>query len=230
MGDATRPRPFIHSPFRGRIVGFGASFLGALLVVLFAPAWIRGLERVVAAYDIAALTLVIVLFRFGMHAHPRDTECRAAVEDPGGKTVVALVLVSVVGALASAVSIIGKGPHETVASEKTFIYLIGVGAIFLGWFLIHVLFTFRYAHLYYFDDDGDNEADRGLKFPGTNDPNDYDFAYFSFVIGMTFQVSDVEITDPGVRRYVLFHALVSFAYNTTIIALVVNLASSLIGH
>jgi uncharacterized membrane protein len=163
-----------------------------------------------------------------MHAHPKDTECRAAVEDPGRNAVLALVIVSVIGGLASAISIIGRGPHVANAGEKSIVYVLGLAAVFLGWFLIHTLFTFRYAHLYYYDDDGDNEADRGLTFPGTQMPNDYDFAYFSFVVGMTFQVSDVQITDSGVRRVVLLHGLISFAYNSTILALVINLVSGLI--
>jgi uncharacterized membrane protein len=104
----------------------------------------------------------------------------------------------------------------------------GVLAVCLGWFLIHTMFVFRYAHLYYYDSDQDGTAQRGLTFPGTTEPDDYDFAYFSFVIGMTFQVSDVQITDPGVRTLVLFHALLSFGYNTAILALGVNLASSLL--
>ncbi len=66
-------------------------------------------------------------------------------------------------------------------------------------------------------------------FPGTSDPDDYDFAYFSFVIGMTAQVSDVQITDPAVRRLATLHGLISFAYNTAILALVINLASGLLG-
>jgi uncharacterized membrane protein len=67
-----------------------------------------------------------------------------------------------------------------------------------------------------------------LTFPGTTDPDDYDFAYFAFVVGMTFQVSDVQITDPGVRSVVLLHGILSFGYNTAILALVVNLASNLL--
>jgi uncharacterized membrane protein len=89
------------------------------------------------------------------------------------------------------------------------------------------MFVFRYAHLFYFDSDDDGTAQRGLIFPGTKEPNDFDFAYFSFVIGMTFQVSDVQIKDSGVRRVALFHALISFAYNTTIVALVINIVSGL---
>jgi uncharacterized membrane protein len=228
MSDVIRPKPFIHTPWRGRAVGFGSAFIAAFLVLLFAPSWLVGTQRAVAAYDAGALLLIVILWTLGMHAHPKDTECRAAVEDPGRNTVLALVIVSVVGGLASAISIIGRGPHVANAGEKSIVYVLGLAAVFLGWFLIHTLFTFRYAHLYYYDDDGDNEADRGLTFPGTGMPNDYDFAYFSFVVGMTFQVSDVQITDSGVRRVVLMHGLISFAYNSAILALVINLVSGLI--
>ena len=228
MSDVIRPKPFIHTPWRGRAIGFGSAFFVAILVLLFAPSWLVGTQRAVAAYDAGALLLIVILWVLGMHAHPKDTECRAAVEDPGRNAVLALVIVSVIGGLASAISIIGRGPHVANAGEKSIVYVLGLAAVFLGWFLIHTLFTFRYAHLYYYDDDGDNEADRGLTFPGTQMPNDYDFAYFSFVIGMTFQVSDVQITDSGVRRVVLMHGLISFAYNSTILALVINLVSGLI--
>jgi len=228
MSDAIRPRPFVHTPWKGRIVGFGSGFAAALLVLLLSPAWLVGTQRAVAAYDAAALIIIVVFWFLGMHAHPQDTQCRAAAEDPGRNVVFGAVLLSVIGGLASAISIIGKGPHVQTHTEKEVVYGLGLGAVFLGWFLIHTLLTFRYAHLYYYDDDGDSQADRGLKFPGTESPNDYDFAYFSFVVGMTFQVSDVVIVDSGVRRLVLFHGLISFAYNSTILALVINLVSGLI--
>jgi uncharacterized membrane protein len=228
MSDAVRPRPFIHTPWKGRLVAFGSALVGAVAVLLFAPAWLAGTQRAVAGYDAAALILILVLWTVGMHAHPQDTECRAASEDPGRNAVLGLVLVSIAGGLAAAVSIIGKGPHVANATEKAFVYGLGLGAVLLGWFVIHTLFTFRYAHLYYYDDDGDNESDRGLTFPGTTAPNDYDFAYFAFVVGMTFQVSDVQVTDSGVRRVVLMHGLISFAYNSAILALVINLVSGLI--
>jgi uncharacterized membrane protein len=228
MTDQARPRPFIHTPTRGRAVGIGAAIVAALAILILAPSWIVGTQRGVAAYDAAALVLISIFWFIGMHGHPDDTACRAAVEDPGRHAMLTLVIGSVIGGLVSAISIIGKGPHATTAEEKAFVYFLGFAAVFLGWFLIHTTLTFRYAHLYYFDDDGDNESDRGLKFPGTETPNDYDFAYFSFVIGMTFQVSDVIIVDSRVRRLVLLHALISFAYNSTILALVINLVSGLI--
>ncbi len=220
-------RSFVHTPVRRRLASFGASAFGALVVSVFAPPWLTGTSRAVAAYDAAAVTLLLVLWTVGMHANAEHTAGRAAIEDPGRNIVLLVVLLSVGIGLASAVSILGRGPHVASLNEKIVVYVLGLVAVVAGWFVIHTMLTFRYAHLYYYDDDDDNEADRGITFPGTPLPTDYDFAYFSFVIGMTFQVSDVQVTDSRVRRVVLFHGLISFAYNTAIVALVINLLSGL---
>lgn len=215
------------TPWRQRAVGFGAALLAALLVTVFAPAWLHGTIRTVAAYDAATIVVIGAFWFLAMHGDATNTACRAAVEDPGRNAVLALVLGSVGFGLVSAISILGRGPHVTNPNEKAFVYCLGIIAVISGWILIHTMFVFRYAHLFYFDSDDDGSAQRGLIFPGTDEPNDYDFAYFSFVIGMTFQVSDVAIKDAGVRRVVLAHALIAFAYNTTIVALVINLISGL---
>ncbi len=217
----------IRTPWRGRFIGFSAAAATALAVIFFAPRWIGGATRGVAAYDAAGLVLIGIFWFLAMHSNPDNTACRAAVEDPGRNVVLALVLGSVCTGLASAVIILGRGPHVSNINEKYFLYGIGLLAVIVGWLLIHTMFLFRYAHLYYFDSDDDGSAQRGLTFPGTTEPNDYDFAYFSFVIGMTFQVSDVSITDSGLRRVALVHALISFAYNTAIVALVINILSGL---
>ena len=157
----------------------------------------------------------------------RQTYLRAAIEDPGRDIVLGVVLLSCLAGLVSAVVILGHGPNVP-ANDRATALALGLAAVVLGWFLIHSSFIFRYAHLFYIHDDA-GETRRGLIFPGTSDPDDYDFAYFSFVIGMTAQVSDVQITDPAVRRMAMLHGLISFAYNTAILALVINLASGLLG-
>ena len=219
--------PFIHTPWRARLVGYGVAAIGVVDVLLFAPHWIEGTLRIVAAYDAGALLLIAIMWTLAMHAESGHTARRAAVEDPGRNVVLGITLSAVIAGLASAVIILGKGPHVNDPQEKIAAYLIGLFAVILGWCLIHTVFAFRYAHLFYFDSDADNEADRGLHFPGTPSPNDYDFAYFSFIIGMTFQVSDVEVCDSRVRRVVLVHSVISFAYNTAIVALVINILSGL---
>lgn len=106
--------------------------------------------------------------------------------------------------------------------------LVGFISILLSWVMVHTILTFHYAHLYYDDDKKLKlQHKEGLKFPGGADPDYIDFAYFSFVIGMTFQVSDVQITDKIMRRLVLLHALISFLLNTFVVALTINFIAGL---
>ena len=201
--------------------------MAALLNHLFAPAWLHGTVRAVASYDAAAFVLLVWDWTIGLRNNAAHTIRRAAQADPGRNFLAGIVIISALAGLASATVILGKGPNVP-AVDRELALAAGIAAVILGWVLIHTMFIFRYAHLYYYDSDQDGTAQRGLTFPGTTEPDDYDFAYFSFVIGMTFQVSDVQITDPGVRSIVLVHALMAFAYNTAILALVVNLASNLL--
>ena len=120
--------------------------------------------------------------------------------------------------LGSKAFLLGKG-------VETFIYITGV---ICSWFLLHTIFAYRYALLYY----GDHPLDPDLHTVGLQIPNelwpDYlDFAYFSFVIGMTFQVSDIEISSRTIRRVALMHGILSFLFNTVIVALTINVVVDL---
>jgi uncharacterized membrane protein len=211
-----------------RLLGLIGAAVAAILVFVFAPGWLHATVRYVAAFDAGAVILLAFDWGYALRSNAAHTEHRASQEDPGRDIVTLLLLLCVAAGLASAVVILGKGA-AVPQSGRGIALAFGIAAVALGWFIIHSTFIFRYAHLYYYDSDKDGTAQRGLEFPGTTEPDDYDFAYFSFVIGMTFQVSDIQITDPGVRRVALVHALISFGYNTAILALGVNLASSLLG-
>jgi uncharacterized membrane protein len=110
--------------------------------------------------------------------------------------------------------------------------LLSLLAISFSWALIHTLFTLHYAHLYYhaLPADGAEGAGGGLSFPGDHHPDLLDFAYFSFVVGMTFQVSDVTIHARRIRRFVLVHGLLSFIFNTVIVAFAINVLSGILGR
>jgi uncharacterized membrane protein len=98
----------------------------------------------------------------------------------------------------------------------------------LSWIMVHTVFTFHYAHMYYdVPDEGSSKISGGLDFPGEKEPDYIDFAYFSFVIGCTFQVSDVEISSRKIRRMALLHGLLSFGLNTFVVALTINLIAGL---
>ena len=101
-------------------------------------------------------------------------------------------------------------------------------SVLFSWSLVHTIFTFHYAHLYYDAEKDDKLQNReGLSFPKDRSPDYIDFAYFSFVVGMTFQVSDVQVTDKRMRKLVLAHGLISFLLNTFVVALTVNFIAGL---
>ena len=104
-----------------------------------------------------------------------------------------------------------------------------ISGMIVSWILVHTIFTFHYAFMYYFKEKDDTPGGEALNFPGKDKPDYLDFAYFSFIIGMTFQVSDVEISSAAIRRTALAHSLLSFALNTFVVALTINLIAGLKG-
>jgi uncharacterized membrane protein len=115
-----------------------------------------------------------------------------------------------------------------VRTAVTLHVVVGLSTVALCWILLHTLYSLHYAHVYYGDSDDDLAMDKGLVFPEEKAPDYLDFAYFAFVIGMTCQVSDVQITSKRMRRLALFHGIISFGFNTFILALLINTVSGLL--
>jgi uncharacterized membrane protein len=116
--------------------------------------------------------------------------------------------------------------RDSVLINKQLHTVVSLIGIALSWILLHTMFTLRYAHLYFILDDKDKAAG-GIDFPNETNPDYIDFAYFSFTIGMTFQVSDVTTSSKRIRRFVLVHSLIAFVFNTLIVALTINTIASL---
>ncbi|MEJ7734553.1 MAG: DUF1345 domain-containing protein [Polyangiaceae bacterium] len=152
-------------------------------------------------------------------ADARMTKARAAAEDPGRRLVYGVVVLTSIVSLFAAVALARKAQSIAAFEAHILVYLC-LATVAVSWFLTHTAFTLRYAHLYYRDDD---EGVGGIELPGAAEATYFDFAYFSFTLGMCFQVSDVTISSAQVRRTALLHGLLSFAYNTAILALVLNL-------
>jgi uncharacterized membrane protein len=127
------------------------------------------------------------------------------------------VLVSLVG-LASAVNLL-PGIRDLESAGGTTVVALNALGVVAAWAMLHTTYALHYAYLYYRSE----SSPGGLDFPGKDRPEQSDFAYFSFTIGTSFAVSDVSVTDSKVRRVVLGHIILSFAYNTTILASVINL-------
>ncbi len=117
---------------------------------------------------------------------------------------------------------------DTQATQSVLFLPSCITGMILSWLMLHTTYIFHYAHEYY-DDRSKREKKiiGGLDFPGDNEPDYLDFAYFSLVLGCTFQVSDVEITSQKIRRIALLHGLLAFALNTFVVALTINLIAGL---
>jgi len=162
---------------------------------------------------VALLTAAIVVW----HSH---TSLRGvAREDPSSFVLLVLVLSGCVLSLV-AVGAVLIGVHDRPNEERLGSGLLATATVALSWLLIHVRFAFHYAHR--FVSGPRHPATPVLLFPGDHPPDYGDFLYFSFVIGMTSQVSDVQVTTRSMRRLVLWHSLLSFAFNLLILALGIN--------
>lgn len=178
-----------------------------------------------------AISTIILEWIVILALHPRQVMKAAGLEDLSRTIIFLFVILSAVISLFAILMLLKapKGGHHS--SIVTGHIIISMASVIISWILVHTVFTLRYAHMYYDTDTDSGEARKigGLEFPGDTEPDYMDFVYFSFVIGMTFQVSDVEISSRSMRRLAWFHGLISFAFNTAIVALSINVISGLMG-
>jgi len=152
-----------------------------------------------------------------------DVKRRAATEDEGVMIVVLIALMAVTFNIVDIFMVLNQKQRP---DELTL--FLALAAAPLGWLMLHMLSAHHYTNLYYFTSKRE-AAGRALEFPGTKEPDLWDFVYFSFVIGMTAQVSDVQVCTTQMRRAVIGHSLISFFFNTVLIAMVVNAAVAMAG-
>ena len=227
MAAAARSRAFArHDPrqARGRLlIAIGVGLVVAFLI----PQRLGAAVRAIAGWDAAAFSMGALawalIFRAG--SDPKRTRRHAAEEDPGRGPVWAIVILASVFSLFATVGGLRGARVCAVELRPMFVALSAV-AVASAWALTHTAYTLRYAHLYYRDDD---EGEGGLSFPGDQPPAYLDFAYYAFTIGMCFQTSDVTITSRQIRRATMAHAVLSFTYNTAILATAVSLVVGFFG-
>ena len=150
---------------------------------------------------------------------------KIANEEDGSRLFVLIIIL--VSSFASMFTVLLLVISDEMPAHKTLSVIMSVVGMIVSWTLVHTLFTFHYANMYYFKQDDNKSINEPLQFPGKMKPNYLDFAYFSFVIGMTFQVSDVEINSPKIRKTALAHGLLAFAFNTFVVALTINLIAGI---
>jgi uncharacterized membrane protein len=202
-----RPRTFVSI-----LIGIVAFFL--------LPGSLRLVTRALVGWDIFVAFYLLLVYTMVLRSGVRHVRHNAALQDDGRFVI---LLVTALGAFASIAAIVFElGASHRSALELTLATL----TIALSWSAVHTQFSLHYAHEYY-----RGAKPGGLQFP-SGDPHEdadyWDFVYFSFVIGMTAQVSDVGITDKIIRRTATVHGIISFVFNTALVALMVNIAASAI--
>jgi len=212
-----------------------AAAVGVVVALVLPSEW-RPATRALAGWDTALTIYLVLAVRLMSGCDARRIRLRAALQDEGRFTILALVVAS---ALASLLAIVAE---LSTAHRGGGQLALAAGTILLSWTFMHTIFAFHYAHEYYGESRGGRASAEapgggngsgkvkgsGLSFPEEAMPDYWDFVYFSFVIGMTSQVSDVAVTSRPLRRLVAAHGVVSFIFNVTLLALMVNIAAGAI--
>jgi len=213
---AGHPRTFI---------GLAAGLTAWIVISGFFPSW-SATTRAIAGWDFGALVFLALSIQLFLARKPAQMAAEAETQEEGQWTIFWVMLL---GTIFSFVALSGEfsGLKDLPKVERNFHVALVAATLLLSWLLAHMVFTFRYAHEWY-DLDDDGKPRQGLVFPSDDQPDYFDFLYFSIVLGMTFQVSDVQISSRRLRRLALLHGLVSFLFNTVIVALTVNIAAGLL--
>ena len=188
--------------------------------------------QLVLTWDAFALTMLALAWIVIGTKDPYDARRNARLQDSSATFLFVLVISAATASLFAVGLLLAIAKKLSPAELAAYIAL-AVTAVFFSWMLVHTIFTLRYAHIYFQNARHveREEISGDIIFPGKSSSPDYlDFAYFSFVIGMTCQVSDVQIASRNVRRLALVHGLISFAFNTAILAIFVNIIAGLVGQ
>ena len=236
------PSPSTHSAaplrrgrFLHRLVNLAAlQRLGLALAVgglcwVLLPADFHPGTRLVASWDgfcLVVLALTWLTIARADTAHLR----RVATSENPGRVWLFVAVLGAAGASLLAVALLLRGVKALPAAEQAEQVSVSVVAVLGAWLLLHTLFTLRYAHTYFSEDPTASPPDQlgGLQFAGEPPTRYGDFAYFAFTIGMTAQTSDTGVTSLRMRQLTLLHALLSFGFNTAVVALGVNVVSSIL--
>ena len=205
---------------------WGSVFIGGLVFTLLPPEWVsQSMARALIGWNIGALLyLALAGIMMWRGDDAERIQRRALDQDEGQGLVLALVVVASIAVL------VAIGSQLAVVKElqgiaKTRHVALAALTLVSAWFFIQVLFTLHYAHEFYLARLR-REPD-GLMFPGTPDPNYADFFYFACVIGTSAQTADVPFTSSPMRRVGILHCILAFFFNTTVLALTINIAAGL---
>jgi uncharacterized membrane protein len=201
-----------------RFISFVLILIVGLPILQPALGWRQG---TMAAFDIAAIIFLISLWPLLRTPHAKEMRVQAERNDANRALLLAITgAVMLVVLVAVGSELIEKGSPKPLA-----IALI-IATLLLSWLFSNIVYALHYAHMFYTqgdtDGDGKEEDSGGIDFPSTKEPNYWDFVYFSLTLGMTFQTSDVEMTNTRVRIVATFHCFAAFIFNLGVLAFTIN--------
>jgi uncharacterized membrane protein len=203
--------PFWHLPWRYGVFLLACASMAPLAL------WLGSAQAgIMAGFDVAALLFAATLGPFFGH----DTEAmrRHARENDANRS----LMLAMTGIVMTVMLVVIASELRQKSSPSALQIGLIVATLILGWLFSNMVYTFHYAFLYYRGSKARGD-DGGLQFPERPEPDYWDFAYFAFTLGMTFQTSDVAITSPSIRRVALFHSFAAFVFNLGIIAFSINI-------
>jgi uncharacterized membrane protein len=195
----------------------------------FAANWLTSPSlKIALAWDIVAAVYLLMAIGMMWRHDTKQIRARAKAVDIGLLEIVAIVVLAGAFSLFSVAIVLSEAKGLPAFVRNTHIG-VGVATVFLSWVSMHVIYAVHYAHVFYdrAERDAKTTVRGGLEFPGQKEPDYWDFVYFSFVIGMTCQVSDVQVTARHMRHFVTAQGIIAFFYNTIVVALAVNIAASM---
>jgi uncharacterized membrane protein len=213
-----RLRALGHLPAAIRLV---VGLVAGAATWFLSPAALGTVSRLVAAWDAFGVATLLLLWAAIFTADADRIRAVAATEDLSRTLSSIFVVVAAGASLLGATALLKTTSHLShgALAQRLALSVVAVGS---AWLLVHTVFPLRYAHIYYDADENGSDVG-GLVFPGNDPEPDYlDIAYFAFVIGMTAQTADISISGRTLRRVALLHGLISFVFNTTLVALVIS--------
>ena len=200
--------------------------LAGLAVMLALPSSLSTTVRWTIAWNVGGLAYLFTTFRLIRNARVESIRARAARQDDGRHAILVLILLAIFASFGAIAGLINEAKAAKELLKIAYVSLAAL-TIFVSWTVMQIAFTLHYAHEYYMPEDSGQVAG-GLAFPSDDKPDFWDFFYFATSIGATSQTSDVAIKSKPLRRIATVHAIISFFFNTTVLALTINLAASLI--
>ncbi|QFU14905.1 DUF1345 domain-containing protein [Microvirga thermotolerans] len=210
----------LHARFHPRLL---LAVLVGAAVALALPESLVLNSRILIGWDVGVVAYVAMIGLMALRSSIGQMQRRARLEDEGALVILVLTLLAAVASL-GAIAVELQGIRGDREADTAFRLAVAGVTIICSWFFVHTIFAVHYAHEYY----GDEGERGGLQFMQTPKPDYWDFMYFAFNFGAAAQTSDVVVLSKRMRRLALAHTVLSFLFNTTVLALAVNVGAGLI--